>query len=139
MNNDRQYAFQLKEWSVCINIRINISRYALVMASTLIRYCNTVLLAWAVMALVLNPVLHAFSHDHFDHPEDVTESVSGIQWTGQGLCPYCDAVSQFVEPPTTETTNDPVVFQWSIESFVILYPDLRLLLSTRLRAPPLVA
>jgi len=101
-----------------------------------IRYRFAVLLLVAAIALVANPVLHAFSHDHFDCSEHVEEQGSGTQWAAQELCPYCDAVSQYVEPPITEASIASVILLGYSESFVILYPDIRLRLSTRLRAPP---
>gem|GEM_PF-1500388 len=107
-----------------------------------IRYRFAVLLLGAAIALLLNPVLHAFSHNHHDHfgsSEHVEDHISDIQWTLPDLCPYCDAVSQFVEPPATEASIVPVVLQWDNQPFIVLYPDLRLRLSTRLRAPPFIA
>ena len=109
------------------------------MSTNPIRYRFAVLLLGAAMALVANPVLHAFSHDHVHSSEDVLERVADIQWNEQDICPYCDAVSQFVEPPITEASIVPVVLQRDSDSFVVLYPDLRLRLSTRLRAPPFIA
>ena len=109
------------------------------MNSKPIRYCFAILLIGAAMAVVVNPVLHAFSHNHFDDPEDVKECVDDIQWTEQDLCPYCDAVSQYVEPPITEALYESVILQRDSEPVVFLYPDLRLRLSTRLRAPPYLA
>ena len=105
----------------------------------LIRYRFAVLLLGAAMALVANPVLHAFSHEHSDHLEDVRELVSDIEWSEQDVCPYCDAVSQFVEPPVTEASPAPLVELWDSESLATFYPDLRLRLYTRLRAPPFFA
>ena len=104
-----------------------------------IRYRFAILLLGAASALVANPVLHAFSHDHHDHfacSDHVEEQGADVQGAVQELCPYCDAVSQYVEPPTTEASNISVVLLGDSESLVILYPDLRLRLSTRLRAPP---
>ena len=106
------------------------------MTSSRIRYRFALLLIGAAMALVVNPVLHAFSHDHVDHPEDSTESVADLQWTEQDLCPYCEAVSQYMEPPVTKVSNMPVVLQRDNDAIVILYADRRLRLSKRLRAPP---
>ena len=106
------------------------------MTSNPIRYRYAVLLIWAAVALVGNPVLHAFSHDHAGHLEGPIERVADIQWTEQDLCPYCDAVSQFIEPSGTAFSSVPEVFERDRANFVTLYPDLRLRLSTRLRAPP---
>ena len=101
-----------------------------------IRYRFAKLLIWAAMALVMNPVLHSLSHNHLHFPEGDKECVSDIHWVEQELCPHCDAVSQFVEPHIIEASFVPVVLQEEIEAFGILCPDLRLRLSTRLRAPP---
>ena len=75
------------------------------------RYRFAVLLLVAATALVANPVLHAFSHDHHDYvdcSEHVEEQGADTQWTVQELCPYCDAVSQYVETPLQR----PLLSQW---------------------------
>lgn len=109
------------------------------MTSNPIRYRFAVLLIWAAMALVTNPVWHALSHNHVDDPQHVSECDSDTQWAVQDLCPYCDAVTQFVELPMTGVSIVPVVLQRDLDAFAIQYPDLRLRLSTRLRAPPYLA
>ncbi|MEM8487107.1 MAG: hypothetical protein AAF564_16255 [Bacteroidota bacterium] len=101
-----------------------------------IRSRFAVLLLWAALALVTNPVLHAFSHDHHDDLADITERVVDAHWAEQELCPYCDAVSQVVAPPLTEASIVPVAFPERIEPVASLYLDLRLRVSARLRAPP---
>ena len=66
------------------------------MTSKVIRYRYAMLLLWASMALVSNPLWHAISHDHSDHGD---EAVVDIFWVGEDLCPHCDAVSQFAALP----------------------------------------
>ena len=122
--------------SQCVLIYTQSLSQAYSMTSNPIRYRIAVLLIWAAITLVANPVLHALSHQHVDCTEDVKESNTVIQWSEQDLCPFCDAVSQFGEPPVTDASFVPLVLQWNIKPDVIHHPDLRLSLSTRLRAPP---
>lgn len=106
------------------------------MLSNPIRYRFAVLLLWAAMVLVANPVLHAFCHDHFHSVEHLDESIADVRWAEQDLCPYCDAVPQFVQPALVDASIAPAIIQQDIEPALTHYPDLRLRLSTRLRAPP---
>ena len=108
------------------------------MISTPIRYRYAVLLLWAALALVTNPVLHAFSHDHVDEFGNGHAHIADLHWAEQDLCPYCDAVSQVVVPPATDVSIVPVRLPGRIEPTAPLYPDLRLRVSTRLRAPPVL-
>ena len=101
-----------------------------------IRYRFAILLLLAAVALVTNPVLHAFSHDHFHHDDHDAAHDADVQWTAEELCPYCDAVSSVVEAPAPKTSVAPALLQGQVEATSILYPDLRLRFSTRLRAPP---
>lgn len=124
---------------MCINIRINISRYALVMASTLIRYCNTVLLAWAVMALATNPVWHAAGHFFSDRHDETVEHVSDHHWTEQDICPFCDAVSQYTETAKTEAPGRQRFLLGQLDRLEPYFTHRRFPLHARLRAPPRVA
>ncbi len=106
------------------------------MPSPPIQYRFATLLLWAALALVLNPVLHAFSHDHHEEVEDSTEHLAVFHSAEDELCPYCDAVTQLVAPATTDASLVPALLPGSIEPTTVLHPDLRLRLPTRLRAPP---
>ena len=106
------------------------------MTANPIRHHCAILLIGAAMALVVNPVLHAFSHDHFGFPVHVKEFATGFQWTEQDLCPYCDAVSQFIKPSIAEASIGQMVLLRNSDFSAVLYPNVRLRLSTRLRAPP---
>ncbi|MFK7844806.1 MAG: hypothetical protein AB8G77_05845 [Rhodothermales bacterium] len=101
-----------------------------------IRYRYAVLLLWAVLALVSNPVLHAIGHAHTDELVDPTEHVSDTTWSAEDLCPFCDAISHHVASANTEIAIPPAVFFAKLSVVSNAYPDLRLRLSTRLRAPP---
>lgn len=109
------------------------------MTSSQIRYRFALLLYMAAMALVTNPVLHAFSHDHTEDRGEATEQVADVEWAEEDLCPYCDAVSQVIVPPVTTASIAPALLSVSVEPSAILYPDLRLRIPTRLRAPPFIA
>ena len=96
------------------------------------------LLFWAAFALATNPVWHAISHCDLDCHEEGTEVVSFIDGGEHHLCPYCEAVSQFAD-----TTPNKVSFVFDelheeAKFALLLYPDLRFRLSTRLRAPPVL-
>ena len=109
------------------------------MNSTWIRYCYGVLLLGAATAMVTNPVWHAFSHRHFDNHSDVAEGIPDAQWSEQNLCPYCDAVTHFVEVAPTSYPLAQLVWLWDITRPEATYPDLRLHLSPCMRAPPFIA
>lgn len=103
-----------------------------------IRYRYAVLLFWAVLALVSNPVLHAIGHGHSDQSGDNTEHVSDTTWSVEDLCPYCDAISHHAASVNTQTAIAPAVFFAKLSVVSYACPDLRLRLSTRLRAPPVL-
>ncbi len=109
------------------------------MTPTSIRHRYVILLAWAALALVTNPVWHAVGHTFSDHHSEATGHLCDVQWTEQDLCPYCDAVSHFAEMPDTEVRTGLLVHLWTIESHIFLPTDRRHLFSTRLRAPPVLA
>ena len=106
-------------------------------------YCNryrcALLLAWAAIALVINPVWHVAGHCFSDHHHDeAVEHTGDIQWTKDDLCPYCDAVTQFVGVPVTVESKVALI---RLEDFFLvyaLYSDHRFRISTRLRAPPIL-
>lgn len=109
------------------------------MTSNVIRYHNAVVLLWAALALVTNPVLHGMSHGHLENHGDPTESTEKVQWTEQDVCPYCDAVSSLAELPNTEVHKQPLVLLWRIEPLGVHLANQYHLRSTRLRAPPVLA
>lgn len=73
------------------------------MSQKIIRYRYAVLLLLASLALVSNPLWHAISHIHFGHNGDDMEIVADTHWAEEDLCPYCDAVSQFVKAPASSS------------------------------------
>ena len=109
------------------------------MISHTIRYRYAILLLWAVLALVTNPVWHAIGHNHSDAPTDAAEHVSDTHWAEEDICPFCDAVTHHVAPANAVIAIAPAVFCGELNTFSDRYVDLRLRLSTRLRAPPYLA
>ena len=106
------------------------------MISNPVRYRCAVLLLWAALFMVVNPVWHAISHDHIDHHQEPSDS--DTRWVQEDFCPHCDAVSQVFDLPTASD----VIMSWfpgaQLTAYVSFNADLRFLLSTRLRAPPFV-
>ncbi len=107
------------------------------MASNWIQYRRTLLLLWAALAMATNPVWHAIGH-HIDCHDDERESVFLSEWTAQDLCPYCDGVSPFEKTKNAVNSPATLILQEKTPAFIHLYSGLRLHLSTRLRAPPLL-
>jgi len=103
-----------------------------------IRYRNAILLLWVAMALVTNPVWHAACHLSSDHHSEHPEHTAHHQWVAEDVCPYCDAVSQCAEVPEVTTLDVQWMRVGDIMPLEVDYADLRLLLSTRLRAPPVL-
>ena len=106
------------------------------MSTRMIQYRFAALLRLAVLVLVMNPVLHAFGHNHFDESGDVVDFVSHSHWTSDDVCPFCDAVFQQAASTNTDVDIVPAAFYSQLDPETDLYTDLRLRSSTRLRAPP---
>ena len=100
-----------------------------------IPYRYAMLLCFAALVLVMNPVWHAIAHSHFDQPFE-TEQVSDTNWAAADLCPYCDAVPQQIAPIGLQSNIVPADFYSELKETDDLYHDLRLRVSKRLRAPP---
>lgn len=106
------------------------------MPSHSFRYRFAPLLIWAVVAMITNPVWHAVGHCISDHHSDAPEHVFDVQWGELEICPYCDAVSQYADALDTTVHIGRVVHLWNVIPLKIRYTDHRLLITTRLRAPP---
>ena len=107
--------------------------------SRLIRYRFALLLLIAAMSLVTNPVWHATAHLISDHSCKHTKQVFDVKWAEADLCPYCDAVSPVAEAVATKPFKRPLVRVGEITPLEGDLVDLRLLISTRLRAPPVLS
>jgi len=107
--------------------------------SNLIRYRHALLLLLTTVVLVTNPVWHAAAHLISDHSSEHTEHVLDEQLAEEDLCPFCDAVSQVAAAPAIERLYVQLVPVGDIVPVKGHHADLRLLLSTRLRAPPILA
>lgn len=107
--------------------------------ANLIRYRSAVLLIGAALALVTNPVWHAVGHLVSDHASEHMEHVLDVRWAEDDLCPYCDAVSQVSDTPTTAIHHAQLIPVEDIVPVEGHYADLSLLQSARLRAPPILA
>ena len=104
-----------------------------------IRYRNAILLLWVAMVLVTNPVWHAACHLSSEHHSEHAEHTADLQWVAEDVCPYCDAVSQCVGVSEVTTLDVQWIRVGDIMPLEGDYADLRLLLSFRLRAPPILA
>ena len=108
-----------------------------------IRYRYALLLMWAAVALVTNPVWHAaghlFSEHASDHTFDHTDHAFDTQWVQEDVCLYCDGVSQVADAPTLTTLYTQFIRVGNILPLKGQDADLSPLLTTRLRAPPVLA
>ena len=104
--------------------------------SNLIRYRYAWLLLLITVVLVTNPVWHATAHLISDHSSEHTEHVFDEQWAEEDRCRFCDADSQIADAPSIARLSTQLVPVGDIVPVKGHDADLRLLLSTRLRAPP---
>ncbi len=124
---------------MCIIIHTVVFGYKTPMTLYSIRNHYLVLLIWAATAMVMNPVWDAVLHYCEDCHHEEVDVVSFVEDDEEHPCPYCDAVSHFADTASTESVFVLTDLHEQSASISILYPDLRLRISSRLRAPPTLA
>lgn len=104
-----------------------------------VQHRYVMLLTWAVMALVLNPVWHAMGHSLSDHHSTVLDNEFEVHWEEEELCLYCDAISHHADVPQFEASIGQFAQIGDIEPQSLVYADQRRLVYSRLRAPPVLS